>query len=105
MSVHFTCRQCGGRWPVGNMVERFNEAGESYHLCETCDEQGEDERFAHGAILVGVDADGSSVWRDGDEIYNSGDQLEDDEVRELMASGWDRQTRPWVIESLAQSES
>lgn len=99
MSVHFTCRQCGGRWPVGNIVERFDEDQNSYHLCENCDQQSENEAFAYGAVLVGVDTDGSSIWRDGDEVYNSGDELTNDEAEELTVSGWDGKTMPWVMTS------
>jgi len=34
---YFECAQCSGRWPIGNMVQRYDDAGQPYYLCETCD--------------------------------------------------------------------
>lgn len=35
---YFECSHCGGRWPIGNMFQRYDDDGQSYYLCETCDE-------------------------------------------------------------------
>jgi hypothetical protein len=51
--------------------------------------------------LVGIDTDGSTVWRNAnaelDEKYNSGEQPTDEEYSILFEAGWNGITVPWEI--------